>query len=80
MSKKLIVVGAKWCSACSDLKKQLSVREIEYEYMDADEDEGLTFCQYHKVRSLPTCFIIEDNDIVKTVIGNKVNDIVEGLK
>ena len=78
--KKVIVVGADWCAACKALKTQLESKSIEFEYMDGDTEEGMTFCQYHGVRSLPTSLIIEDNDIVKIVIGNKVSEIMEGLK
>jgi glutaredoxin len=80
VSKKLIVVGADWCGACKGLTAALKNHNIEFEYMDGDTEEGMTFCQYHGVRSLPTSFIIEDNDIVKIVIGNKASEIVEGLK
>lgn len=76
MTKKLIVVGADWCSGCSALKTQLVAKNIEFEYVDADEQ--MEYCQANGVRSLPTSFIIEDDEIVKTVIGNKVNEIVEG--
>jgi glutaredoxin len=80
LTKKLIVVGADWCGACKALKTQLESKSIEFEYMDGDTEEGMTFCQYHGVRSLPTSFIIEDDEIVKIVVGNKVGEIMEGLK
>ena len=80
MTKKLIVVGASWCGACKGLTAALKNHNIEFEYMDGDTDEGMTFCQYHKVRSLPTSFIIEDTEIVKVVIGNKVGEIIGGLE
>lgn len=78
--KKVIVVGASWCSSCTALKTQLVAKSVEFEYMDGDTDEGMTFCKYHGVRSLPTSFIIEDNEIVKIIIGNKVGEIMEELK
>jgi glutaredoxin len=78
LTKKLIVVGASWCSGCSALKTQLVAKSIEFEYVDADEQ--MEYCQANGVRSLPTSFIIEDNEIVKTVIGNKASDIIGGLE
>ena len=75
--KKVIVVGADWCKA---LKTQLESKGVEFEYMDGDTEEGMTFCQYHGVRSLPTSLIIEDNDIVKIVVGNKASEIIGGLE
>jgi len=59
------------------LKTQLVAKNIEFEYVDADEQ--MEYCQTNGVRSLPTSFIVEDNEIVKTVIGNKVSEIIGGL-
>ena len=78
MNKKLIVIGADWCSSCKALKTQLVTKGIEFEYVDADEQ--MEYCQANGVRSLPTSFIIEDNEIVKTIVGNKVNEIIGGLE
>ena len=78
MTKKLIVIGASWCSGCSALKAQLVAKNIKFEYVDADEQ--MEYCQANGVRSLPTSFIIEDNEIVKTIVGNKVNEIIGGLE
>lgn len=78
MTKKLIVIGSSWCPGCTALKTQLVAKNIEFEYVDADEQ--MEYCQRYGVRSLPTSFIVEDNEIVKTIIGNKVSEIMEGLK
>ena len=78
MTKKLIVIGADWCNGCKALKTQLVVKNVEFEYVDADEQ--MEYCQTNGVRSLPTSFIIEDNEIVKTVIGNKASEIIGGLE
>ena len=78
MTKKLIVIGADWCSGCSALKTQLVAKNIEFEYVDADEQ--MEYCQTNGVRSLPTTFIMEDNEIVKTIVGNKVNEILGWLE
>lgn len=77
MTKKLIVIGADWCSSCTALKTQLVAKSVEFEYVDADEQ--MEYCQVKGVRSLPTSFIIEDNEIVKTIVGNKVGEIIGGL-
>lgn len=82
MTKKLIVVGANWCSGCEALKTQLVAKSIEFEYVDADDENGMEFCHKYGVKSLPTSFIIDmvEDEIVKAVIGNKVMEIMEGLK
>lgn len=80
MSKKVIVVGASWCGACKGLIATLKNHNIEFEYMDGDTDEGMTFCQYHKIRSLPTTLVIdEDHHLVATIVGNKYGEIVNAL-
>lgn len=78
MTKRLIVIGADWCSSCSALKIQLVAKSIEFEYVDADEQ--MEYCQANGVGSLPTSFIVEDNEIVKTIVGNKVSEIIGGLE
>ena len=80
MTKKLIVVGAAWCGACKGLTAALKNQNIEFEYMDGDTEEGMTFCQYHKVRTLPTSFIIEDGIIVESILGSKMSEIIGGLE
>lgn len=78
--KKVVVVGSSWCSGCTALKKQLDANGIVYEVMDGDTDEGMTFCQYHKIRSLPTTLVIdEDHHLVATIVGNKYGEIVNAL-
>ncbi|MGL5013025.1 MAG: thioredoxin family protein [Bacteroidales bacterium] len=77
MTKKLIVVGAAWCGSCSALKTQLVAKSVEFECIDADEQ--MEYCQANGVKSLPTSFIIEDNEIVKTILGNKASEIIGGL-
>lgn len=80
MTKKLIVIGAPWCSSCTALKTQLVAKSIEFEYVDADEQ--MEYCQRYGVKSLPTSMIVDtiEDEIVKTIVGNKVNEIMEGLK
>lgn len=82
MTKKLIVVGAAWCGVCMTLKTQLVAKSIEFEYVDADKEEGMEFCHRYGVKSLPTSFIIDmiEDEVVMVVIGNKVMEIMEGLK
>lgn len=82
MTKKLIVVGSSWCGGCVALKTQLVAKSVEFEYVDADDETGMEFCHKYGVKSLPTSFIIDmvEDEIVKVVLGNKVMEIVEGLK
>lgn len=78
MTKKLIVIGADWCNGCKALKTQLVAKNVEFDYVDADEQ--MEYCQVNGVRSLPTSFIYDGDDVVKVVVGNKLGEIIGGLE
>ncbi len=78
MSKKLVVVSALWCSQCKVLKDQLTRNNIPYFVKDADTD--IEYCQENGVKSLPTSFICDGDEIVKVVVGNKYQEIKEAFK
>lgn len=78
MNKKLVVVSSSWCSQCKVLKDQLTRNNIPYFVKDADTD--IEYCQESGVRSLPTSFIYDDDEIVKVVVGNKYQEIKEALE
>ena len=80
MNKEVVVVSAAWCGNCGVLKDALTRSGIVYKVIDADSEEGMAFCRENGVRGLPTSFIYEDGEIVKTVIGNKFQEIKEGLE
>lgn len=71
MAKEIIVVSAAWCSQCSVLKNDLTRAGIIYKVVNADEEDGMSFCRENGVRSLPTTFIYEDGELIKTVVGLK---------
>ena len=69
MSKEVVVVSAAWCSSCQNLKDALTRSGIIYKVIDADEN--MEFCRENGVRSLPTSFIYEDGELIKTIVGLK---------
>ena len=69
--KKIVVVSASWCVNCGVLKDLLTRNEVIYHVVDADSDDGMSFCRENNVRSLPTTFIYEGDEIVKVVHGVK---------
>lgn len=71
MTKEIIVVSAAWCKNCSVLKDTLTRAGVVYKVIDADSPEGMDFCRENNVRSLPTSFICEDGELIKTVVGLK---------
>lgn len=78
MNKKLVVVSSSWCLQCKVLKDQLTRNNIPYFIKDADTD--IEYCQENGVRSLPTSFIYDGDEIVKVVVGNKYQEIKEALE
>jgi len=78
LNKKLVVVSAAWCSQCKVLKDQLTRNNITYFVKDADTD--FEYCQENGVRSLPTSFIYDGDELVKVVVGNKYQEIKEALE
>ena len=75
MTKKVVVVSADWCKNCSVLKDTLTRAEIIYQVIDADEN--MDFCRENGIRSLPTAFIYEDGELIKTIVGlNKVEEYI----
>lgn len=71
MNKEIIVVSTAWCGNCGTLKNDLTRAGIIYKVIDADTEEGMSFCRENGVRSLPTTFIYEDGELIKTVVGLK---------
>lgn len=69
MTKEIIVVSAAWCSQCSVLKNDLTRNGVIYKVVNADTEEGMSFCRENGVRSLPTTLLYEDDKIVKTIVG-----------
>ena len=76
--KKIVVVSSSWCSQCKVLKDQLTRNNITYFVKDADQE--FSFCQENGVKSLPTSFIYDGDEIVKVVVGNKYQEIKEALE
>ena len=76
--KKIVVVSASWCSQCNILKDQLTRNNVTYRVIDADED--MDWCKENGVKSLPTSFIYDGDEIVKVVVGNKYQEIKEALE
>ena len=71
MNKEIIVVSAAWCAQCSVLKNDLTRAGIVYKVIDTGVEGGMAFCRENGVRNLPTSFIYEDGELIKTVVGLK---------
>ena len=68
MSKELIVVTANWCTQCGPLKKKLEDAGIQFTAVDAEENPD--YCRNYGVRGLPTTLFFENDELVKSLVGN----------
>ena len=48
-----ILYGASWCPSCKTLKKQLEIKQVAFEYRDADDKEVMRELSDLGVRSIP---------------------------
>ena len=61
-----VLLGAAWCSPCKQVKTFLDIRNIAYEYVDVDTEEGQELAKKQGVRSVPV-MITE----TKKYVGNE---------
>lgn len=84
MSVKLMVFSAGFCSQCGPYKKNLTEAGIEFEVVDADDDDKQDLFAEYGVRGLPTSVFLKDGVVVEKLVGNKpvkeIQAIMEGLK
>jgi thioredoxin-related protein len=70
MSKELVIVSSKNCSNCGPLKRKLDDNGIKYREVDAELDENMEYCRNYRVRGLPTALFFENDELVKSLVGN----------
>lgn len=63
---KVRFFGSSDCKSCLDIYVVLNKANIDYEYIDAfDEDDSIqTLCDAHKVYELPHIQFIENDEII----------------
>lgn len=66
------IVTAAWCGPCKALKAQLKEKNIEVEFVDADEDRD--FVTENNVKSVPT-LVTGDGQLI-----SGVDEIIEKLQ
>lgn len=74
--KTLRVFGAKWCTSCKQLVKQLDQRKVVYQYVDIDEEPEMV--KAYQIRSLPTS-VISDEDNYEVITGVSLGDILKAM-
>lgn len=69
---KIRFFGSPDCRDCMEVFVLLNKFQVEYEYIDAteDDDEIQNFCDDHEVEELPHLQFIMDNDIILQHVGS----------
>ncbi len=73
----LVDVYAPWCGPCKTLApllEKLSVENPEFKFCKLNVDENPEFANEHNVRSIPTCFIYKNGEIIDKFTGVKGGD------
>ena len=77
-TRVLIDVWATWCSPCKAMSPILDDidqefiklgKEIKILKIDADNEDLNFFLNQHRIRSIPTFLIYEDDKVIDTLIG-----------
>ncbi len=56
-TKKRLLITAKWCGGCSDVKKALKREGIKFKAVDIDSKEGKRIDSKHRILHVPTMII-----------------------
>jgi thioredoxin 1 len=67
--KKVIRFTASWCKPCEALKDILTYVETTVPIEVVDIDENSEIAIEYGVRSVPTMVMIEDNVVLKSIVG-----------
>lgn len=76
---KILKFSASWCGACKQLEKELStLKGVEVQSIDVDEEESEPLIEKYDVKSLPTLIYLEgDKEIYRSVGLVKANVLQE---
>ena len=67
---RIYYFSAAWCGPCKTLKpvmEKLEEKGYPIYFVDIDEDQILA--ESHQIRSVPTIKIVEDEEVLETMIG-----------
>jgi len=67
--KKVIRFTASWCKTCEALKDILTYVETTVPIEVVDIDENSEIAIEYGVRSVPTMVMVEDNVVLKSIVG-----------
>lgn len=62
MNKYIVKFGAKWCSGCNIMEKNLRDANIPHISIDIDDEDGEILANRYAVKDLPCTFILRGED------------------
>ena len=77
--KKIVRFTASWCQPCKMLAKTLEEIETDVPIEVVDIDEQTDLATEFGIRSVPTLVMMEDNNVLKKMVGLKTIQEVEAF-
>ena len=77
--KKILRFTAEWCKPCKSLNEILNRIETSIPIEVIDIDENMELATEYGIRSVPTMIMIEDNTILKKMVGLQTIQEVESF-
>ncbi len=75
---EILVFGASYCAPCKKNKQLLNDSDIEYTYIDAEENDDL--CVRYGIRSVPTTILIQNGSEVDRCVGVVSAGFIERMR
>lgn len=86
----MIKCSAIWCSSCKqqdliikneNINELMDELNIDYFYLDADDDSNGNFLDIHNIKGLPAILLFKEGQCVKTLKGLQVGSkLIDELK
>jgi hypothetical protein len=81
MEKTVVIIGSLTCEVCYDLKEALDALEIEYIFINGEDDNTQDYCDIHNVNVFPHIQIVDEtNKVIWQESNADLSTILEELR